>query len=105
MREVGGGETVGRREVKRNEEMGSGENPKESKGNIRKRGMRRGGGGGGDLKRNEEMGIGENLKERKGRISKRGMRRGGGGGDLKRNAEMKCRRIRRKVRGMLGKEE
>jgi hypothetical protein len=42
---------------------------------------------------------------RKERRVLRGMRRGGGGGDLKRNAEMRSWRIRRKVRGILGKEE
>ncbi len=44
------------------------------------------------------------LEGMKGSISKRGIRRGGGGGDLKRNAEMRSWRIRRKVRGILGKE-
>jgi hypothetical protein len=52
------------------------------------------------------MGNGENSKERKGNIRKRGMRRrGGGGGEIKRYAEMMSWRIRRKVRGILGKEE
>ncbi len=49
MRRGGGGG-----DLKRNEEMGIGENSKERKGNIGKRGMRRGGGE--DLKRNAEMG-------------------------------------------------
>ncbi len=52
-----------------------GDNSKERKGNIRKRGMRRGGGGGGEIKRNAEMGSGENSKESKGNIRKKGMRR------------------------------
>jgi hypothetical protein len=52
------------------------ENSKERNGTIKKRGMRRGGGGR-EIKRNAELWCGENLKERKGSSRKIGMRRKG----------------------------